>query len=61
MAIAMIDDFGPGKGMCIVYDNCVVKTQEEVDRIIENCSRIIIEDYVMQQRKLLDKTQDISK
>lgn len=55
MAIVMTVDHGPGKGKTYIDDSCIVKTKEEVDRIIENISRIVIEDRVRQIRKRIDE------
>ena len=49
MAIVMTINNGPGKGVSRIDDSCVVKTQEEVDRILENCWRIYMESEIRTQ------------
>lgn len=51
MAIVMTINNGPGKGVSRIDDSCVVKTQEEVDRILENCWRIYMESEIRKQLK----------
>lgn len=60
MAIAMKIDFGPGKPKVIVDDSCVVKTKEEVDRIIEECSRCYYESIIKKERARLEKQKALT-
>jgi hypothetical protein len=48
MAIVMKIDHGKNKGASCIDDRCVVKTQEEVDEIQNNCNRIY-SNYLYQQ------------
>lgn len=49
MAIAFVNDHGPGKGKSYIDDRCVVKTKEEVDRIYMNYGRIYYEAKIRQE------------
>lgn len=40
MAIVQVIDNGPGQGKTYIDDDCVVKTEEEVQQILDTCSKI---------------------
>ena len=43
MALVKEIDFGKGKPHVSIYDDCVYKTQEEIDQMNRNLARIIVE------------------
>ncbi len=58
MAIKLAVDYGYRKPKMFVDDKYCVKTKEEVKQILDNCARIVMEDYVAQQRKRLDSQSE---
>ncbi len=49
-AMAVIKDYFSETGChIIIHDDCIVKTQEEVDRIIDNVSQIIVNELLRQR------------
>lgn len=50
MAIVQVIDNGPGQGKTYIDDDCVVKTEEEVQQILDTCSKIwmqsILKKYI---------------
>lgn len=48
--MAVIEDYISSTGChVIVHDDCIVKTQEEVDRIIGNVSKIMLNEHLRKQ------------
>ncbi len=48
MPLVLTVDFGEGKGKAYGYDDCCVKTAEEVKQILENCGDICYRDEINQ-------------
>ncbi|MBD5395639.1 MAG: hypothetical protein HDR71_15570 [Lachnospiraceae bacterium] len=48
--MAIIKDYISSSGChIVVHDDCIVKTQKEVDQIIDNVSRIMVNELLRQQ------------
>lgn len=61
MALVEIYDYGPGKPTVKVYDDCIYKTQEEIDRTLTNVYNICIQDQINQAiraRKEQERAKD---
>ena len=54
MAAYLYIDYGPGKGKTYVDESCVFKTREEVERALENISRIVGEARLKRERAKLE-------
>ena len=54
--MAVIPFERPGLPTCYFNTSCVVKTEAEVQQILDNISRIVVEDHIQQYWK--KKTQE---
>lgn len=48
MAIVQVIDYGPGQGKTYIDDDCVVKTEEEVQQILDTCQKIWMQALMQQ-------------
>lgn len=58
MAIVQVIDYGPGQGKTYIDDDCVVKTPEEVQKILDTVWEIYIRAQYQKILKQINRKDD---